>query len=104
MGALPGLHTPPKHINILGHSLGAAAAAQLAACLPLEGGSLGALQRGHLILSAPFLNIEAMAQAIFCKIRGLTEWRKTPPAWILWPLVVHHWDNTVQVRNAVRAG
>jgi len=102
--ALPCLPAPPAELHILGHSLGAAAAAQLAARLPSERGAVGALRRGRLVLSAPFLNIEAMAQTIFGKIVGAAEGGRTPPAWALWPLLAHHWDNARQVPRAARAG
>eukprot|EP00930_Biecheleria_cincta_P012894 TRINITY_DN11764_c0_g1_i1.p1 TRINITY_DN11764_c0_g1~~TRINITY_DN11764_c0_g1_i1.p1 ORF type:complete len:351 (+),score=61.61 TRINITY_DN11764_c0_g1_i1:109-1053(+) len=90
-------------LNLLGHSLGAAAAAQLAAslggdeCSDKKTGSafLAAVKPGKLILSSPFLSIDEMASIIL---------GPTLPKWLLRSLVTHRWDNTVHVPKAAGLG
>lgn len=106
--ALPRLAAAPGKLHLLGHSLGAAAAAQLAAGLRREvsrearhqkectAGSLGDLAPGRLVLSAPFLNIDAMAQAIFGKL--------LLPSWLLLVLLTERWNNAAWVPQAASAG
>lgn len=87
----------PPQVHLLGHSLGAAEASQLAHGLAREGASLGTL-----MLSAPFLSIPHMAERI---VGGAL-----PPALrpVLSPLihlvVPHRWDNVSNVPAAAKAG
>ena len=76
----------PESLNLLGHSLGAAAAAQLAAKLSPS---------GRLLLSSPFLSIDAMAAVIFGRLL---------PSWLLRSLVTHRWDNAQAAPEAAAAG
>lgn len=103
LAALPAalfhLQAPPKKLHILGHSLGAAAAAQLASVLPGKlstAAHLSDLEPGRLVLSAPFLNIDSMAQAIFGP--------RLLPSWMLWLLLPQRWNNAAWVPNAAGAG
>jgi len=95
---------PPVQLHLLGHSLGAAAAARLAAscsdAAETAPGPLHPLQPGRLVLSAPFTNIESMAQ-VFCRqiTRG-----SAPAAWFLRHFVTHRWDNMNWVPQAASIG
>lgn len=95
---LPRLAALPGQIHILGHSLGAAAGAQLAA----EGfagqgvKALGGVEPGRLVLSAPFTSIGAMAQAIFG--------RRLLPGWLLWLVLTQPWNNGSWVPRAAAGG
>lgn len=106
--ALPRLAAFPGRLHLLGHSLGAAAASQLAVSLKqeasrgesketdCEANPVSALKPGRLVLSAPFLNIDAMAQAIFGKY--------ILPSWLLRILLTERWNNSAWVPEAARAG
>mmetsp|Transcript_98392 Transcript_98392/g.219714 ORF Transcript_98392/g.219714 Transcript_98392/m.219714 type:complete len:391 (-) Transcript_98392:173-1345(-) len=104
LGRLPG--SSPRELHLLGHSLGAAAAAQLAVHLHGDDGEAArgidcsplaaAYRPGRLLLSAPFVSIDGMAQAIFGKI--------VFPSWLLWLLLNQHWSNNVWVPQASGAG
>jgi len=96
---LPRLGAPPARLNLLGHSLGAAAAAQLAVSLRREADSLGkaaAPAPGRLVLSAPFLSIGAMAQVLFGSY--------LLPSWLLRVLLAQRWSNAEWVPQAASAG
>ncbi|CAE7341424.1 unnamed protein product [Symbiodinium pilosum] len=82
----------PDSINLLGHSLGAAAASQLAAHLSRPDAPV---QGGRLLLSSPFLSIDEMAAVLF---GGLL------PRWLLRVLVTHRWNNAETVPAAAAAG
>ncbi|CAL1171764.1 unnamed protein product [Cladocopium goreaui] len=122
---------PTVQVQLLGHSLGAAAAAQLAADWDLPSGP------GLLVLSAPFIDIPHMAVQLLSVLlsTGLpklyavavdvlpfqeqtlekllpssgslaTLGRRLKP-WLvslLWPIVPHRWDNGKSVRQATKAG
>jgi len=102
--ALPRLAGPPGELHLLGHSLGAAAAAQLAVHFfrepPRWGADAGAaaasLRPGRLVLSAAFTSIEALARALI--------FGRGPPQWLLRLLVAHHWDNVEWVPKAASGG
>jgi pimeloyl-ACP methyl ester carboxylesterase len=104
-GALAALHAaepllsaPPGKLHLLGHSLGAAAMVQLAAAWSRK--DTQSLAPGTLLLSAPFVSIVGMAQAMAAKIaNGLS-----PPAWLLRPWVAHKWDNLVLLPSAAARG
>eukprot|EP00435_Cladocopium_sp_Y103_P022500 s57_g5.t1 len=83
---------PPSSVNLLGHSLGAAAAAQLATKLAR---SRADFQPGKLVLSSPFLSIDAMAAVLFGNLF---------PRWLLRSLVSHRWNNAEMVPSAAAAG
>lgn len=100
--AVPLLSATPRQLNLFGHSLGAAAAAQLACAWPVEhhrSGQVGP-KAGVLLLTAPFTNIEGMAQVIARHVFPML----VPPSWLLRVLVAHHWDNSVSVPRAAAAG
>ncbi|CAK9029158.1 unnamed protein product [Durusdinium trenchii] len=84
--------SPPQSVNLLGHSLGAAAASQLAAKLARS--DTYKLPPGRLVLSSPFLSIDAMAAVIFGFI----------PPWVLRTLVTHRWNNAEMVPKAALGG
>lgn len=88
---------PPPQVHLLGHSLGAAEASQLACGLAREGASLGTL-----MLSAPFLSIPHMAERI---VGGALPSALRP---VLSPIihlaVPHRWDNVSNVPAAAKAG
>jgi len=106
--ALPRLRTFPGKLHLLGHSIGAAAASQLAANLQREASRqddqkseckanpMSALMPGRLVLSAPFLNIDSMAQVLFGKL--------LLPSWLLRILLTERWDNSAWVPQAAQAG
>ena len=81
----------PESINLLGHSLGAAAASQLAANLSKS----PEVRTGRLVLSSPFLSVDEMAAVLF---GGLL------PRWLLRLLVTHRWNNAETVPVAAAAG
>lgn len=100
--ALSRLGARPAQLHLLGHSLGAAAAAQLASQLS-AGASAQSLaagaaapELGRLVLSAPFVSIEAMAQQLFG--------HALLPAWLLRLLVAHSWSNAEWVPRAAAGG
>merc|ERR1719482_2223438 len=72
MEALKNIGGGPQ-VNVLGHSLGAAAAAQLAVYLSERGQS-----SGHLVLSAPFLSVPIVAQHILTLTRSGTALQRLP--------------------------
>ncbi|CAE7355672.1 unnamed protein product [Symbiodinium natans] len=82
----------PESINLLGHSLGAAAASQLAESLSRTDAQV---RTGRLVLSSPFLSIDEMAAVLF---GGLL------PRWLLRLLVTHRWNNAEMVPTAAAAG
>eukprot|EP00439_Symbiodinium_sp_Y106_P055231 s5143_g7.t1 len=84
----------PESINLLGHSLGAAAASQLAASLS-RSDEYAKVQPGRLLLSSPFLSVDEMAAVLF---GGLL------PRWLLRALVTHRWNNAATVPDAATAG
>ncbi|OLP98991.1 Thermostable beta-glucosidase B [Symbiodinium microadriaticum] len=84
----------PESINLLGHSLGAAAASQLAASLS-RSDECARAQPGRLLLSSPFLSVDEMAAVLF---GGLL------PRWLLRALVTHRWNNAATVPDAAAAG
>ena len=85
--------SPPSSVNLFGHSLGAAAAAQLAAKITRS--EKFTLQPGKLVLSSPFLSIDAMAAVIFGNLL---------PRWFLRTLITHRWNNAETVPKAAAAG
>ncbi|CAJ1377141.1 unnamed protein product [Effrenium voratum] len=82
------LPAPPESVNLFGHSLGAAAAAQLAVELLRSD-----RPPGRLLLSSPFLSLEDMASVL---LGG--------PRWLLRGLITHHWDNAKAVPAAAAGG
>lgn len=87
-------------VHILGHSLGAAAAAQLAAsCSGAETSrSLPRLQHvqpGRLVLSSPFLSVDEVAYDLFQRVIPLP---------FLRALVWHRWNNRRAVPVAAQGG
>ncbi|CAE8605413.1 unnamed protein product [Polarella glacialis] len=101
-------------IHLLGHSLGAAAAAQLAAAGRSQG-----IPAARLILSAPFIDIPQMAMQLLGSLPppksclpeqlqplgswlGQTLWRLLP-VFLSWTLP-HVWSNTHSVRKAAKDG
>lgn len=84
-----------SRVHLLGHSLGAACASSLAVELTADGES-----PGQLLLSAPFLNIPAMARIVFRQLRFFDR----IPGWMINLLVRHHWDNAATVPKAVSVG
>mmetsp|Transcript_35997 Transcript_35997/g.84377 ORF Transcript_35997/g.84377 Transcript_35997/m.84377 type:complete len:602 (+) Transcript_35997:40-1845(+) len=94
LAAIPG---PQPHVNLLGHSLGSAAVAQLATQLSQEG-----LSPGRMVLSAPFLDIPSMAMCVLGGLIPPSLRPLFPP--ILRLLVPHRWDNASQVPRAAKAG
>jgi len=84
----------PETLNLLGHSLGAAAAAQLAASLSRPG-TEPKVQPGRLVLSSPFLSVDEMAAVLF---GGLL------PRWLLRVLITHRWNNAENVPQAAKSG
>lgn len=103
--ALTMLGGDPK-VNILGHSIGAAVASQLAVALSAKG-----YKPGELLMTAPFLSVPHMAE------RFTEQWRllhplikKLPPrTFRLLQLAIcaacpHRWDNTAKVPLVVKAG
>eukprot|EP00929_Paragymnodinium_shiwhaense_P054947 TRINITY_DN27547_c0_g1_i1.p1 TRINITY_DN27547_c0_g1~~TRINITY_DN27547_c0_g1_i1.p1 ORF type:complete len:544 (+),score=100.33 TRINITY_DN27547_c0_g1_i1:262-1893(+) len=97
--------TPSPDVHIIGHSLGAAAATQLAVQLGREG-----CQTGRLVLSAPFLSIPHMAECILCGMPhspcegGLGPLAQPLARLLLRLLVPHHWNNAANVPAANKAG
>jgi len=81
---------PPSSVNLFGHSLGAAAASQLAVAR-----SKADFQPGKLVLSSPFLSIDAMAAVLFGNL---------VPRWLLRSLVTHRWSNAEMLPTAAAAG
>lgn len=92
-------------VNLLGHSLGAAAASQLAVYLASKG-----ISSGHLVLSAPFLSVPVMAEHILGLTRSGTALGKLPrPLFRLLQKALgasfsHRWDNSQAVPTAAAAG
>lgn len=101
-------------VHLFGHSLGAAAASQLARSLAAD-----RMLPGRLILSAPFLSIphvvvEALVSAITghvstearlpTAVRVLAAALRWPCFLVLQALLPHRWGNVVMVPAAVRAG
>eukprot|EP00747_Dinoflagellata_sp_TGD_P169268 gnl/TRDRNA2_/TRDRNA2_197830_c0_seq1.p1 gnl/TRDRNA2_/TRDRNA2_197830_c0~~gnl/TRDRNA2_/TRDRNA2_197830_c0_seq1.p1 ORF type:complete len:327 (-),score=39.56 gnl/TRDRNA2_/TRDRNA2_197830_c0_seq1:71-1051(-) len=105
LAALTETREPPTEVNLLGHSIGAAAAAQLAAHLSKDAvrGQLDTrLERvpaGQLVLSSPFLNIEAMGVEILSALLPRPLLRIA-----IRHLIQHRWDNSVAVPEAERGG
>eukprot|EP00811_Abedinium_folium_P007303 NODE_16737_length_980_cov_2.919109.p1 GENE.NODE_16737_length_980_cov_2.919109~~NODE_16737_length_980_cov_2.919109.p1 ORF type:complete len:234 (+),score=73.50 NODE_16737_length_980_cov_2.919109:47-703(+) len=94
--AVPLLAAPPLQLNLLGHSLGAAAAAQFAAAAPPGGGGNDNLPPlGRLVLSAPFMNISAMARALLGRFM---------PVSLLRLFLSQAWQNNVWVPKAAQIG
>jgi len=104
MEALRNIGGNPQ-VNVLGHSLGAAAAAQLAVHLTEQGATAGSL-----VLSAPFLSVPIMAEHILAIAKNSTPLRKLPrPVFRLVQLAAgasfpHRWDNSRAVPTAAAAG
>mmetsp|Transcript_75217 Transcript_75217/g.174390 ORF Transcript_75217/g.174390 Transcript_75217/m.174390 type:complete len:210 (+) Transcript_75217:214-843(+) len=65
-------------------------------CTCWADGSISTLSPGRLVLSAPFLSIDAMAQALFGAM--------LLPSWLLRVLLTEHWDNGAWVPQAAQAG
>lgn len=92
-------------IHVLGHSLGAAAAAQFAASLTEKG-----MGGGHLILSAPFLSVPDMARHILNRMAAGPPIKSLPrPVFLLVQCMLglalpHRWDNGRTVPKAAAAG
>jgi len=105
--AVPKLFTPAGTLNILGHSLGSSAGSMVAAGwrgLPERSDipwgdtsscAWSSLTPGRLVLSAPFFNLEAMAQAILFR---------SVPRWLLRLFVSHRWDSAAWVARAAQNG
>ncbi|CAK0806243.1 unnamed protein product [Prorocentrum cordatum] len=72
--ALARFDAGPPEVNLLGHSLGAAAAAQLAAHLAITGAPAG-----RLVLSAPFTSIPHVAVHLLQRAAGFVWQRAAPP-------------------------
>eukprot|EP00927_Polykrikos_kofoidii_P024869 TRINITY_DN22497_c0_g1_i1.p1 TRINITY_DN22497_c0_g1~~TRINITY_DN22497_c0_g1_i1.p1 ORF type:complete len:629 (-),score=86.01 TRINITY_DN22497_c0_g1_i1:88-1950(-) len=94
--------SPPPEVHLFGHSLGAAAASQLALKLAQEG-----CRTGCLVISAPFLSVPHMAECILCGVPppggGFSSTR--PFLWLLLRLFVpHRWNNAAVVPAAAKAG
>lgn len=99
--AVPRLTTEPENLqlNLLGHSLGGSAAAQLADKLSNArkgvNDATANLKIGQLILSASFVNLTAMAQLL----PGLSKL----PAWFLSLLLTQHWETKTWLSRACKA-
>jgi len=98
--ALPALASQPAQLHILGHSLGAAAASQLASAWSSQTREQHGLDAGCLVLSAPFTHIAGMAQIIARQICPIVP----PPLWLLRLLIAHHWDNHIWIPKAAASG
>jgi len=99
-------------VHLLGHSLGAACAAQLSVKLAAEG-----FTPGRLVLSAPFLSIPHVLVHWFCEYasqaksgcgkcagRCFITCGRWPLLCLLSVIMPHRWGNKSNVRRAVRAG
>jgi len=96
-------------IHLFGHSLGAAAAAQLAADLGIDGAC-----KGQLLMSAPFISIPAMVELLLSRpfasasapkpLMPLQNVLCTALRVLLVGLVPHRWSNAAAVPAAVAAG
>jgi hypothetical protein len=94
----------PPQVHLLGHSLGTAAASQLAVLLARNG---MAGPPGCLLLSAPFLSIPKMAEILILKMpvsSSKWSWKSALISLIVRFLVPHHWNNAREVPAAVAAG
>lgn len=93
-------------VHLLGHSIGAAVASQLAVALSDKG-----QQPGELLMTAPFLSVPHMAERFTEQLRLHSPLLKKLPkrAFRLVQLAVcaacpHRWDNSTKVPLAVKAG
>lgn len=99
-------------VNLLGHSLGAACAAQFAVKLANDGNPTG-----RLVMSAPFLSIPHVLMHWACEFAKqrasacgkYTAWvflncGRYPLLGLLMLIMPHRWGNTSNVRAAIRAG
>lgn len=93
-----GLAAPEVHL--LGHSLGCAAASQLAVRLSRE--RCPSQPPGCLLISAPFLSVPCMAERVVGSMLSPALRPLLPP--LTRVLVPHRWNNAAKVPAAAKAG
>lgn len=89
----------PLDLHLLGHSLGAAAATQLAAHLTQEG-----VSPGRLVLSSPFTSIPEMASHMLNSWGLLSMQAKPFVEPLLWFAIPQSWGNAAPLRLVAAAG